>query len=291
MTAAQYRIGTDPANPRYGPNRALICNALALTKRANLMSREKKLAPGSPAHLARVRPQQKGKKQPPEFSRKQSSRMRGQRKPEWTKPVADIEFVWPWLIENKSIEEVAKIAAFSQGGVWQRLKTIIGVPVRKTLPELIELGAAELAGRILQECGTDDAKLKTRLARLCEERGARATMLLLPHMRAWLGRRSNESKLAPADLARVFLADRKGWMPRRSRPRSDKPGPDKTPDEKTVWFSEGRKVEELIANGELQSTARHTVANAGHRAYGTIEQYHKWYRAWRKAHPHGGNPE
>jgi predicted transcriptional regulator len=58
-----------------------------------------------------------------------------------------------------------------------------------------------------------------------------------------------------------------------------KRGPDKTPAEQTVWFSEGRKVEELIPSIG-QANARHHVAKTSHRQYSTIEQYHKLYRRW-----------
>jgi hypothetical protein len=58
-----------------------------------------------------------------------------------------------------------------------------------------------------------------------------------------------------------------------------KHGPDKTPAEQTVWFSEGRKVEELIPSIG-QAKARHKVAETSHRQYSTIEQYHKRYRRW-----------
>jgi hypothetical protein len=58
-----------------------------------------------------------------------------------------------------------------------------------------------------------------------------------------------------------------------------KRGPDKTPAEQTVWFSEGRKVEEVIPSIG-QANARHKVAKTSHRQYSTIEQYHKQYRLW-----------
>ena len=82
--------------------------------------------------------------------------------------------------------------------------------------------------------------------------------------------------------------------PKPAEPRLRKhPGPDKQPAEQSVWFEIGRKVEELIPSIG-QAGARHQLAEKTHREYATIEQYHKRYRRWLKAHPQGkpsSNPE
>src|SRR5690242_14525662 len=57
MTADQYRIGLDPEHPRYGKNRALVSNALAAKKRADVAAKGY-LRPD--AGRANLRPQKKG---------------------------------------------------------------------------------------------------------------------------------------------------------------------------------------------------------------------------------------
>jgi transcriptional regulator with XRE-family HTH domain len=220
MSTAQYRIGPDPAHPRYGPNRGLICNALA-AKKAERVAGTGNLRPD--AGLANLRRPPKGRKMPPEFSRKQSARMRTQRKPEWSKPIADIDVMWPWLIEGKSLEEIAEIVAklspdgkFTSGGVWTRIKAIIGVPVRR-LTAVRDLPSAEEAVKLVLDSGADVEKLKASVARLCEEsrnevatktkdRKARQILLSIPRVRVWLSRNLSRVKLSPSDLARVFVA-------------------------------------------------------------------------------------
>ena len=100
----------------------------------------------------------------------------------------------------------------------------------------------------------------------------------------WQDRQSREwfETLSPLASLRKELANlRIAGSEAAVKPR--KYGPAKTPAVETVWFSEGRKVQELIDKGSPQARARHIVANASHREYATVEQYHKRYRAWLKA--------
>jgi DNA polymerase III epsilon subunit-like protein len=60
--------------------------------------------------------------------------------------------------------------------------------------------------------------------------------------------------------------------------RAGKHGPEKTPVERLAWFSEGRKVEELVQSGKSVEDARQQVR--GKYEYDSIVRYHKKYRAW-----------
>jgi hypothetical protein len=219
ITDAQYRTGLDTSQPRYGLNRGLICNALAAKKRAQAAENKNFKPEGGAANL---RPQRKGWTVPPEFRRKQSLRMRGQRKPGWAKNIADVEFVWAWLIEDKTLEKVAAIirglspdSKFSLGGVHRRLKAIIGLPIRKALVPAQE--SASRAVMLVHDCGGEAPKIKAALAHLCEESRnevagrtknpkARPTMLWIPHALSWLRQNQSRAVLSSSDVARLFLA-------------------------------------------------------------------------------------
>lgn len=215
LTAEQYRIGPDPEHPRYGKNRALVSNALAARKRAEVAGKGY-LRPD--AGLRNLRPQQKGVKMPPEFLRKQSDRMRGQRNPEWSKDVADVDFLWPWVMEGKSLEEIAKEHQFQTSGAWARICAIIGKPVRIGKRTREDLPHVDKAMEIIHRSGGDETKLKTEMARLCEqsrkqiadkvERTARVTMLWLPSVLDWWRRNpTRTATMSPSDLVRVFAAE------------------------------------------------------------------------------------
>jgi hypothetical protein len=227
--------------------------------------------------------------------------MREQRRPEWSKNIADVEFVWPWLIEGKSIEEAAETVRkcspdgkFSTGGVWVHLKAIVGVPVKKTLLSAPNIGTVERAVKILQESGLDDAALKAEIARLCEEsrkeviarnaaHEARTAMLLLPKIQTWLRLNQSGTILSAADLARLFLADR-AWISSRQPRKKKAPrkhGPDRKPADQTTWFSIGRRVEEKIPIGS-QRAARRAVTEETRHEYDTVVSYHRKYRNWLK---------
>lgn len=214
MTAAQYRIGPDPARPRYGPNRALICNALAAKKRAQVAA-SGNLRPD--AGRANLRSQQKGWKAPAGFRQKQSARMRRQRNPEWAKDGADVEFIWPWVIEGKPVKDIAKGRQFSPSGKWARLNAIIGTPVRRRVRR-DDLQHAGQAMEVIHRCGGNDARLKTEISRLCEEsrtqvidrteRTARTVMLWLPRALDWWRRNPNRAQaMSGTDLGRLFAAE------------------------------------------------------------------------------------
>jgi hypothetical protein len=245
MTAKQYRQGPDPAHPRYGKNRRLICKALAAKLRDAARANPNLVPDRARKYL---RSPAKGRKMPPEFSRKLADRMRGQRNPEWAKDIPDIEFVWPWAVEEKPIEEVARIVSkcspdgkFSTGGVWVRLKAIVGLPIRRNVVSEPDAGSVEKAARTLHDNGADDAKLKAEIAKLCDEsrkevavqnrRGSTGVaILLIAKMRAW--QRRNADVLSPAGLARRFLADR-AWVSvslrrKKNVPRRRGPKPMKT---------------------------------------------------------------
>jgi hypothetical protein len=229
MSVGKYREGPDPARPRYGNNRSLICNAMA-KRLADAVRANPRVVPDRGRKYL-VSPA-KGRKMPPEFSRKLATRMRGQRNTKWLKHVPDVEFVWPWVIGEKTIKEIARIVSgysqditFSSGGVWVRLKTIVGLPIRKNLASQPDPNSAEKAARILADSGVDDTKLKAEIGKLCEEsrsevaaqnrRGSTGVaILLIPKMRAW--QLQNPGKFSPADLARRFLADR-AWISVRQR--------------------------------------------------------------------------
>jgi hypothetical protein len=299
ISAEQYRVGPDPEHPRYGKNRALISNALAAKKRAEVAGKGY-LRPD--AGLANLRRPEKGRTLPPEFFRKQSAR-RGARKPEWAKAISDEEFVWAWLCENKSILEVAKAirqlspdGKFTIGGTHGRLTSILGMPIRKDF--LKEPDAADVlrAVQVLQECRGDSAKLKSEVSRLCRESreeiaaqnkrgGVAMTLLCLPKVSAWLSRNENLWNYATADVARRFLADR-AWMPTKRRHRRKLPrfhGPVKALPEETAWFEIGERVEELIAQGASVVDARRKVV--GQYEYETVVRYHLRYRRHLRAQP------
>ncbi len=214
MTAAQYRIGPDADRPRYGPNRALICNALADKKREQVAA-SGHLRPD--AGLANLRSPQKGRRMPPEHSRKQSDRKRRQRNPEWAKDGADVDFIWPWLIDRQSLEEVAEARKFGYSGAWTRLRAIIGTPVRKRLTR-DDLPHAAQAMEVIHRCGSNEAKLKTEISLLCEEsrgqvidrteRTARTIMLWIPRALDWWRRNPNRAQaMSGSDLGRLFAAE------------------------------------------------------------------------------------
>jgi hypothetical protein len=242
MTAANYRIGTNPENPRYGPKRGLVCNARAAGMRAEIVKR--KFQPGSAEFLASVRPPQKGKKMPPEFSRKTSVRMRGQRKPEWGNDVSDVEVMWEWLIDGKLLEEVN---GFSQGGVWVRLKTIIGKPVRRGLT-IDDLPNAPAAMEVVHRSAGDEAKLRNEFDKLCKEsrnqvarsvaRAARSVLLWIPRALAWRKRNLiRAEEMTGADLGRAFAAEelRKLKSPRPLREKHGREsGRKRRPERETV---------------------------------------------------------
>ena len=228
MTAAQYRVGPDPAHPRYGHNRALISNALAAKKRADVAARGN-LRPD--AGLGNLRPQKKGWNVPPEFRRKQSARMRRQRNPDWAKVGDDTEFICPWLMESKSLEELAEQHDFQVSGVWARLQAIIGKPVKQKLTR-DDLPQATEAIEVIHRAGTNDAKLKFEIAQLCEEsrkqvaakteRTARVVMLWLPRALDWWRRNPTRTQaMSPSDLARIFAAEQWPKLKPASAKRSD----------------------------------------------------------------------
>ncbi len=302
MTAEQYRVGPDPVHARYGKNRPLVSNALAAKKRADVVGKGY-LRPD--AGLANLRPPEKGRTPlPPEFFRKQGAR-RGARKPEWAKDIADVEFVWAWLIEDKSIREVTNAIAglspdgkFTIGGTHGRLTAILGMPIRKDLLKEPDAANVSRSVEVLQECRGDSAKLKSEVSRLCQESreeiaaqnkrgGVAMTLLCLPKVSAWLSRNENENlwNYAAADVARRFLADR-GWMPTKRRHRRMLPrfhGPVKALPEETAWFETGKKVEELVAQGASVIDARRKVV--GQYEYETVVRYHLRYRKHLRAQP------
>jgi hypothetical protein len=253
----QYRTGPDTSHPRYGPNRGLICNALAAKKRAQAAG-NKNFKPAS--GVANLRPPQRGRKLPPEFSRKQSDRMRGQRKPEWAKNIADVEFVWAWLLDDKPIEKVVAIirklspdGKFSLGGVHQRLKAIIGLPVRKVLTANQE--SASRAAMLVHGCGGDASKIKAVLAHLCEESRnevagrtknpkARATMLWIPHALTWLKQNQSRVILSSNDVARLFVATELAKVTKASASRVKVVPPEKRGPKprKATIFIEARRL-------------------------------------------------
>ncbi len=301
MTAEQYRIGPDPEHPRYGKNRALISNTLAEKKRADVEGKGY-LRPD--AGLANLRPPEKGRTLPPEFFRKQSAR-RGAPKPEWAKDIADVEFLWAWLLENKSIREVTKVIAqlspdgkFTIGGTHGRLTSILGMPIRKTFLKEPDAASVARAVEVLQECQGDSAKLKSEVSRLCKESreeiaaqnkrgGVAMTLLCMPKVSVWLSRNENENlwNYAAADVARRFLAGR-GWVPAKRRHRRALPrfhGPAKALAEETAWFETGKKVEGLIAQGASVVDARRKVV--GQYEYETVVRYHLRYRKHLRTQP------
>lgn len=222
MAADLYRIGPDPMNPRFGKRRALICNTLAKRKRES--ETIKNLRPD--AGLANLRPRIKGSASSPEFSRKQSARMRGNRTGFERRDVPDIEFVWPWLIEDQNVWRAGQANGFTIGGAWRRLATIIGSPVNKKIRTEPSETSVREAVQIIRR-SPDDAALKKNLDDLCgasaaevaagSDRRSRDVMLLVRRLRAWLQCTTIIANLSDADLARRFLADGAWLEPKRRR--------------------------------------------------------------------------
>jgi hypothetical protein len=277
MTATQYRIGTNPAKPRYGPNRGLICNALALTKRANLMSREKKLAPGTPAYLATVRPLQRGKKMPPEFSRKQKARKVGLRNPSshWSSNIPDGEFLWSWLFEGRSREEIAKSLGITPGGVWTRLEAIIGTPVKHQVSK-DDLLHAPRAMEIVHECGNDEAKLKEKVEQLCtvsrktrkSDGVARTVMFWMPRAIDWRRRNPTRAQaMTGTDLGRVFAAEE---LPKLKPP---KPAPKRDSGGRPAGMTPERfeEAQKLLAGINRLGGKRGAIKQAANEVYPGID--------------------
>jgi hypothetical protein len=277
MTDERYRVA------RYGPNVSLVCRALSAARRKSALEGGH-LKPD--AGLANLRRPPKGRKMPPEFSRKTSNRMRRQRRPEWAKPTDDIEFVWSWLIEGDALAEVGRKTGFTLGGVHRRLASIVGKPVRRKPPQNLE--AAKIAFEIAVRCGENVEKveeLKQRMEELLQKsrhevatrdsnREARAALLLIPHARAWVTKyRRQIPKLSPFDMARRFAATTFKY----ERP-TRKSGPDKTPAEKTTWFQIGEQVDKLMSTGMDVVAARRQVGDKKKCDYSTIASYHRQYR-------------
>src|SRR5579862_1101158 len=120
MSAEEYRIGSNPKRPRYGRRRGLVCNLLAKTRREHAWQR------GSVFELPRFVGKRASWNLSTEAVRRLSARMKGRRNPRWSKDVADVEFVWAWLIEGKDLICTGKDLHFTSAGVWVRLKAIIG---------------------------------------------------------------------------------------------------------------------------------------------------------------------
>lgn len=231
----------------YSKSTGLVCRALAGKKRLEAEARAN-LRPD--AGLANLRPQQKGWKVSREFKAKQANLKRGQRNPEWAKPVDDVEFVWAWLVDGKDLEEVAQVIGklspdgkFTIGGVHGRLKHILGTPVRRRLLPEDEHNAAR-AARLVHGSAGDDSRLKAEIASLCGESRrevkdrkdlkARRTLLWIPVLRSW---KAPDSTLSADAFARLFLAT--GYRSLKKNPVPKKRGPKP---EKTAMFIEAKRL-------------------------------------------------
>jgi hypothetical protein len=275
-TEEQYRAG------RYGPNVKLVSRAYASERRKAKTAQNLRADAG----LANLRPREKGAKMPPEQLRSQSRRMTGARNPEshFSKNISSIDYIWPWLFEGKSLDAIADVLKITYGGVWAGLERVLGKPVRNRVTRE-DATHAPRAMEITHRCGDNEAKLRTEVAELCSEssktrnsdRIARTVLLWMPRAIEWLRRNPTRAQaMSGADLGRVFEAE---VLPKLKLKEGRKPGPDKTPVEKTAEAEIGRQVEELIGKGKSVEEARKRVhAKFPTCEYGTIASYHQRHR-------------